>query len=48
MLLSRDPELTAQDIARRLSEATRDLGAEGRDEVYGHGLLMADELCREG
>lgn len=46
MLLAREPELAPEAVARRLAQATRDLGAEGHDEVYGHGLILADRLCR--
>ncbi|MCI2393826.1 S8 family serine peptidase [Aliiroseovarius sediminis] len=45
LLLSRQPELTPTDVRTMLSEGATDLGAEGRDEVFGHGLVSFDGLC---
>lgn len=45
LVLAREPGLTPAEVAGRLQEATRDLGAEGPDEIFGHGLLQAGPLC---
>jgi subtilisin family serine protease len=42
---SRSPNATAGDFRRYLEATADDLGEEGRDEVYGHGLLQVDALC---
>lgn len=44
-LLARDPGLDEVAISRSLSAAARDLGAPGRDPVYGWGLLQTAGLC---
>ena len=31
-----------------LSQASEDLGPQGKDQVFGHGLLQADTLCTKG
>ncbi|MEM7507102.1 MAG: S8 family serine peptidase [Pseudomonadota bacterium] len=41
-----DRELPSANEARRiLAEQARDLGAEGRDPVFGHGLLSLNQRC---
>ncbi|MEM7429905.1 MAG: S8 family serine peptidase [Pseudomonadota bacterium] len=39
ILLQRKPDLTPADIATRLAATAQDLGVEGRDRQFGHGLL---------
>jgi subtilisin family serine protease len=43
--LQQDPTLTPEDIRARLSASARDLGAEGFDDAYGHGLLDLGGAC---
>ncbi len=45
VILSREPQLTPPEVAERISALTQDFGAEGRDEIFGHGLLLANALC---
>ena len=45
LVLAREPELTPAQVALRLTDAARDLGAAGHDPIFGHGLLLAGELC---
>ena len=47
-MLSRDPGLGPREVAGALTGAARDLGAEGRDPVFGAGLLDAAGLCGGG
>lgn len=44
-LLAADPSLTREDLRDRLTAGARDLGAPGRDPIYGHGLVQAAPLC---
>lgn len=39
--------LGAQDVPQQLAARAQDLGAPGRDAIYGHGLLQLDPLCNE-
>ena len=39
------PDQTADALRARLAATARDLGAPGRDPVFGHGLLSAAGLC---
>lgn len=41
LMLARNPDLTVADIRLALAAASRDLGAPGRDEVFGVGLVDA-------
>jgi minor extracellular protease Epr len=45
LLLEAEPELTSAEVAARLRAQARDLGAEGPDELFGHGLLDIGALC---
>lgn len=45
LLLADDPGLTSAEVKARLADGARDLGAEGRDDLFGSGLLQAGELC---
>jgi len=42
LMLSANPELTAWRVKELMEATCLDLGAEGRDPVYGAGLLQAD------
>lgn len=42
LLLERHPDLRPDDVARVLSETAVDLGAPGRDPVFGAGLIDAE------
>jgi hypothetical protein len=44
-LLSRQPAMGEVDVAERLSSLARDLGAPGRDPVFGWGLIQTASLC---
>ena len=43
--MSRPAAQTGAQIRTSLAEAARDLGAAGRDPIFGHGLLSAAALC---
>lgn len=45
LLLSQSPALTPPEVRRILTDGATDLGAEGRDDVYGHGVVSFDRLC---
>lgn len=45
VMLSRDPALGPREVAAALTGTARDLGAEGRDPIFGAGLLDAAGLC---
>lgn len=40
-----DPEASVDDIVARLAREAIDLGAPGRDPVFGHGLVDASGIC---
>ncbi|MGM0899158.1 MAG: S8 family serine peptidase [Bacillota bacterium] len=42
LLKAREPKLSNSDIAGRLMLTSKDLGAQGKDVYYGHGLLNVD------
>lgn len=44
-MLQEDPQLKPGQIRRRLQQSARDLGPAGRDEVFGHGLLLPPSPC---
>lgn len=46
ILRASHPSLSAEEIAGLVAETTRDLGAPGKDPVFGWGVLNARELCR--
>ncbi|MEZ5754531.1 MAG: S8 family serine peptidase [Paracoccaceae bacterium] len=48
VMLSRDPGLGPRGVAAALSDTARDLGAEGRDPIFGAGLLDTTALCGAG
>jgi len=41
LMLARDPEMDVTGLRRALAAASRDLGAPGRDEIFGAGLIDA-------
>lgn len=45
LLRAQHPSWTAKQIENRLESTAVDLGDEGRDDVYGHGLLDAQAAC---
>lgn len=45
ILVSQQPERSAAETADRLRSMAQDLGPEGPDEVFGHGLLSLKGLC---
>ena len=45
LLLSRDDTLSVQQVAEHLRNGARDLGAEGKDEIFGYGLVSPGGLC---
>lgn len=42
LMLAVDPTLTVSEIETILTTTTIDLGAVGRDDIFGHGLVQAD------
>ncbi|HEV7306682.1 S8 family serine peptidase [Ensifer sp.] len=46
ILRASNPEMTAEEIARLVTASTEDLGAPGKDPVFGWGVLDASRLCR--
>lgn len=38
---------TVSETRNRLASSTFELGAAGRDDVFGYGLVLADEVCSE-
>lgn len=44
-IVAAQPRLTSVEVRRRLTAGARDLGAPGRDAVFGHGLLQAVPPC---
>jgi hypothetical protein len=46
LLIEAEPGLTAAEVADRLRASARDIGPEGPDELFGHGLLDIADLCR--
>lgn len=47
-LLAAEPALSPPMLAERLAGTARDLGEEGFDEVFGHGLVQAAQGCADG
>ena len=45
LMVQAEPELTPAQLRERLRLSTRDLGAEGPDAVFGHGLLVPPQGC---
>lgn len=46
LLLQRDPTLSNDQIRARLLDGARDLGARGRDAIFGAGLVVPPVACR--
>jgi subtilisin family serine protease len=45
-ILAAEPDLTADQVASRLTSSARDLGDPGQDEVFGYGLVQAVPACQ--
>lgn len=45
MLLQSQPQLAAEEVRRFLIARARDLGSDGHDDIYGHGLLTPPDDC---
>lgn len=48
LILSSSPGLSADQVRSRLTTYASDLGAAGRDDEFGHGLVHAGASVREG
>jgi len=46
LMLAVDPNLTVSEIETILTTTTIDLGAPGRDDIFGHGLVQADRALQ--
>jgi subtilisin family serine protease len=46
VLVAEEPDLTVEEITARLAASAEDLGAVGRDPVFGYGMLRAAGVCR--
>jgi subtilisin family serine protease len=46
ILRKKEPQASIDSLVSRLASAARDLGAPGRDKVFGWGLLQAGDLCQ--
>ena len=45
LMRGQNPNLTGAEAVAALARDARDLGAKGRDKVFGHGLISARNLC---
>ena len=46
LILQARPELTVAQLEKILSEATIDMGKEGKDNQFGHGRIQAYEAVK--
>ncbi|MCY3001963.1 MAG: S8 family peptidase [Planctomycetota bacterium] len=46
LILSVNPALTVSEVETILTTTTIDLGAAGRDDIFGHGLVQADRALQ--
>ncbi|PHQ70486.1 MAG: hypothetical protein COB97_04800 [Paracoccus sp.] len=46
LMLQADPTIGNGRLRKRLLEGARDLGAKGRDPIFGAGLVMPPATCR--
>ena len=46
LIWSHYPTKTAQEVRAALTASAKDLGAPGRDNYYGHGLVQADKALQ--
>lgn len=46
ILRTSHPRMSADEIAKLVAQTTEDLGAPGKDPVFGWGVLNARQLCR--
>lgn len=42
LIMQKHPDLSAQEVAHRITASARDAGEEGRDPLYGYGVLDID------
>lgn len=42
LIMEKYPDLSAQEVAHRITASAEDAGAEGRDPLYGYGILDVD------
>ncbi|KQW55139.1 peptidase S8 [Ensifer sp. Root1252] len=47
ILRASNPSLSAEEIGKLVAQTTEDVGAPGKDPVFGWGVLNARELCRQ-
>lgn len=45
LILQHEPGLSPAEVRRRLNGSARDLGSAGRDEIFGHGLVIPPNPC---
>ncbi|MFO7593248.1 MAG: S8 family serine peptidase, partial [Pseudomonadota bacterium] len=45
LLRARDPEAGLKSVLSLLADSAIDLGAKGRDPLFGHGLLQMEGDC---
>lgn len=45
LLLQANPDLTPDEVRKILERDARDLGQDGPDEIFGHGLIAPASLC---
>ncbi|GHC59433.1 protease [Gemmobacter tilapiae] len=46
LILQANPALTPDEVMALLASSAKDIGDEGYDPVFGHGMLQATNLCR--
>jgi len=47
MIMAENPGFSRKEIEIVLANEADDLGAEGRDSIYGWGLLDMSSICRD-
>lgn len=47
LIMERYPELSAQEVAHRITASAQDAGADGRDPLYGYGILDVNAAVTE-
>ncbi|WP_371225218.1 S8 family serine peptidase [Roseovarius sp. 2305UL8-3] len=45
LIVSQNPSLNIQGLRQRLGETALDLGAEGKDDIFGYGLISTSGVC---
>ena len=46
LLLGANPDMRPNDVANALAQSASDMGAPGKDAIFGWGLLNARTLCQ--